>query len=91
MEKGGRDTQWAAVKTYWSEIRVPPQLGLDPLLISPTCQGMEPTSAVQSSPLGQIMPTNLERGLLVRPRPQLHPETDAHGGLLGQTWVSSPH
>ena len=83
--KGGKSTQCAAVKTYWSEIKVPPQSGLldlrsflgllGPLSTSPTCQGMEPTSAVQSSPLGQIMPTNLERGFLVRP--QLHPETEA--------------
>ena len=73
----GKSTQCAAVKTYWSEIKVPPQSGrpLNPLSTSPTCQGMEPTSAVQSSPLGQIMPTNLERGFLVRP--QLHPETEA--------------
>ena len=75
---GGKSTQWAAVKTYWSEIKVPPQLGpLDPLPTSPTCQGMEPTSVVQSSPSGQTMPTNLERGFWVRP--QLHPEPLSSG------------
>ena len=32
--------QWAAVRTCWGEIRVPPQKGVRPkALTSPTCQG----------------------------------------------------